>query len=167
MKYNGSHICLSASLSQDHSKMDADVISSFIVTMVTENQGVSVCQIIERIHSICGYTASYKKALKDKYWAIALTFGDWEKSCSLLPRWMAAVNHFNPRSYFEFVNNDYTMWSSNCNNFVMFHRLFWMFKPCIEAVDNVKPIIQWMVPFCMESIRAPCLLWCCRMVIGM
>ena len=141
-KYNGPHTCLSASLSQDHPKLDSDVISSFIVTMVTENPGVSVRQIIERIHSICGYTISYKKAWKGKHRAIAMAFGDWEKSYSLLPRWMAAVSQFNPGSYFEFVNKDSPVPSLDDNPTAMFHRLFWTFKPCIEALDHVKPIIQ-------------------------
>ena len=25
---------------------------------------------------------------------------------------------------------------------MIFHRLFWTFKPCIEVIGNVKPIIQ-------------------------
>ena len=51
-KYNGPHSCLAATLCQDHPKLDADVISSFIVTMVTENPGVTVAQVIERIRLI-------------------------------------------------------------------------------------------------------------------
>ena len=141
-KYNGPHTCLSASLSQDHPKLDSDVISSFIVTMVTENPSVSIRQVIERIHSICGYSVSYKKAWKGKQREIAMAFGDWETSYAMLPRWMGAVQQFNPGSYFEFVNKECAVSTSNDNPTAMFHRMFWTFKPCIEALDNVKPIIQ-------------------------
>ena len=60
----------------NHSKLDTDVILSFIVTMVTKNLRVSIRKIIERIHFICGYIAFYKKALKDKYQVITLAFRD-------------------------------------------------------------------------------------------
>ena len=58
---------------------------------------------------------SYKKAWKGKHQAIAMAFGDWENLYSLLPRWIATVSQFNPRSYFEFVNKDCLV-SSLSNN---------------------------------------------------
>ena len=141
-KYNGAHACLSATLSQDHPKLDSDVISSFIVTMVTENPGVSIRQIIERIHSICGYTVTYRKAWKGKHMAIAMAFGDWENSYSLLPRWMAVIQQFNPGSCFEFVNKERPGLTLTDNLTMMFYHLFWIFKPCIQALDHIKLIIQ-------------------------
>ena len=65
--YNGNDTCLLVLLSKDHQKLDTNVISSFIVTMVTKNPKVFIHQIIEKIHSIYGYTPSYKKAWKGKH----------------------------------------------------------------------------------------------------
>ncbi|XP_028806138.1 uncharacterized protein LOC114760991 [Neltuma alba] len=61
-KYGGPHTCLSTSLTQDHPKLDADVISSCIIAMVTDKPDVKVSQIIERMQSMFGYIVSYKKA---------------------------------------------------------------------------------------------------------
>ena len=44
--YHRPHICMSASLSQDYPKLDSNVISSFIMTMVSKNAGGSIRQVI-------------------------------------------------------------------------------------------------------------------------
>jgi len=51
-KYFGPHTCVSSSLTQDHLKLDSDVIASHIVSMVTEKPDVFITQIIERMRSI-------------------------------------------------------------------------------------------------------------------
>ena len=84
IKYNEAHTYLLALLSQDHPKLDTDVISSFIITMVTKNLRASIWKIIKRIHSIYGYMT--KKAWKGKHRSIAIMFREWENSYSLLPR---------------------------------------------------------------------------------
>ena len=42
---------MNASLTQDHPKLDADLISSCIVAMVADKPDVKVSQIIERMQS--------------------------------------------------------------------------------------------------------------------
>ena len=103
------------------SKLDLDVISMFIVTMVIENAGVSIRQIIKRIHLIYGYTVSSKKAWKGKHLAITMAFEDWKNSYSLLLRWMTVVQQFNPNSYFQFVNKECLRSSLNNNFIIMFY----------------------------------------------
>ncbi|XP_028753023.1 uncharacterized protein LOC114712639 [Neltuma alba] len=141
-KYGGPHVCLSTSLTQDHPKLDADVISSCIVAMVTDKPDVKVSQIIERMQSMFGYTVSYRKAWKAKQLAIAIAFGNWETSYSLLPRWLAVVQHFMPGSCIYFSNKQCSQVNTNGQLIEMFHRVFWTFKPCIDAFLYLKPIIQ-------------------------
>ncbi|XP_028764538.1 uncharacterized protein LOC114722628 [Neltuma alba] len=141
-KYGGPHICLSTSLTLDHPKLDADVISSCIVVMVTDKPDVKVSQIIERMQSIFGYTVSYRKAWKAKQLAVAIAFGNWEISYSLLPKWLAAVQHFMPGSCIHFSNKQCPEVSTNDQPVEMFHRVFWAFKPCIDAFPHLKPIVQ-------------------------
>ena len=55
---------------------------------------------------------------------------------------MAAVEQFSPGLCYEFLNQECPQSNLGEGNTVMFQRLFWTFKPCIDAMANVKPIIQ-------------------------
>ncbi|XP_028772068.1 uncharacterized protein LOC114729244 [Neltuma alba] len=110
--------------------------------MVTDKPDVKVSQIIERMQSMFGYIVSYKKAWNAKQLAIAVAFGNWEISYSLLLRWLAAVQHFMPGSYVQFSNKQCSQVNANGEPVEMFRRVFWAFKPCIDAFPHLKPIIQ-------------------------
>ncbi|KAF7810497.1 uncharacterized protein G2W53_037240 [Senna tora] len=84
----------------------------------------------------CG--VSYKKACKAKQKAIARVYGNWENSYRLLPRWLAAVSHFVPGTIvrYQYKEGDQSAQVAN------FKRVFWAFKPCIDALPYLKPIVQ-------------------------
>ncbi|KAF7832722.1 uncharacterized protein G2W53_015055 [Senna tora] len=84
------------------------------------------------------YTVSYKKAWKAKQKAIARVYGNWENSYRLLPRWLAAVSHFVPGTIVRYQYKDDDQSAQVAN----FKRVFWAFKPCIDALPYLKPIVQ-------------------------
>lgn len=55
-------MCITATLSQYHKKLDYDLIALRIVPMVSMKGIVSVEQIIYRVQETFGYKISYKKA---------------------------------------------------------------------------------------------------------
>lgn len=60
--YNGWHTCGSVALSQDHEKLDFDLIASRIIHLVSMKGNIFVAQIIERVHETFDYKVLYKKA---------------------------------------------------------------------------------------------------------
>ncbi|KAF7839281.1 serine/threonine-protein phosphatase 7 long form-like protein [Senna tora] len=84
------------------------------------------------------YTVSYKKAWKAKQKAIARVYGNWENSYRLLPRWLAAVSHFVLGTIvrYQYKEDDQSAQVAN------FKRVLWAFKPCIDALPYLKPIVQ-------------------------
>ncbi|KAF7839079.1 uncharacterized protein G2W53_007561 [Senna tora] len=90
------HKCFTMTLSQDHPKLDSDMIASFIISMVTLESDVYVASTIERMNTQFNFEVSYKKAWLAKHKAITTVFCNWESSYYKLPRWMAAIQHFLP-----------------------------------------------------------------------
>nr|KYP44001.1 hypothetical protein KK1_034523 [Cajanus cajan] len=111
-QWGGRHTCLNMSLSQDHAKLDSELIASFIQGMVNQDPAINISLIQERITSQTRFKISYRKAWMAKQKAIVNIFGDWEESYAYL------------RGYCQF------------------HRLFWTFKPCCDAFNFCKPLIQ-------------------------
>ncbi|KAF7827633.1 uncharacterized protein G2W53_018797 [Senna tora] len=140
-KYEGPHTCVSVG-SQDHMKLDSDIIASNIANIVNEKPDVSIPQIIQMMKDRFSYTVSYKKAWNAKQKAIAKEYDDWQGSYSQLPRWMAAVQFYLPGTVVEFVNKEYEKDGNRDSEKEFFHRVFWAFKPCIDAFHHSKPVVQ-------------------------
>ena len=47
----------------------------------------------------------YRKLWEAKQKAMALVYGDWDKSYDLLPKWLSAVQEFNPDFWMKFISN--------------------------------------------------------------
>lgn len=140
-QYGGPHTCVALSESGDHRKLDSGIIASSIESLVNEKPHVSIAEIIKTIKDRFSYTVSYKKAYNAKQKAIAKEYDDWESSYSHLPRWMAAVQFYLPGTIVEFMNKEYEGDNRN-NQKEFFHRVFWAFKPCIDALPYLKPVIS-------------------------
>ncbi|KAF7844642.1 serine/threonine-protein phosphatase 7 long form-like protein [Senna tora] len=136
------HKCVTMTLSQDHPKLDSDVIASFIISMVTLEPDVSVASIIERMNTQFQFEVSYKKAWLAKHKAITRVFGNWESSYSKLPRWMAAIQHFLPGTVVQFCYKPRPRGVPSDPNIRIFQRVFWAYKPCIDAFPHLKPMVQ-------------------------
>ncbi|KAF7813922.1 uncharacterized protein G2W53_034898 [Senna tora] len=137
-KYDGDHCCATPSVSQDHSKLDSDIIAGLIRGMVERSADVPMSQIIQRVKEEYQFTVSYRKAWLGKQKALAAVYGKWEDSYDTLRRWMRAVQDHLPGTIISFQHRPIP----DNDNDVQFHRLFWAFKPCIDAWPHLKPVIQ-------------------------
>ncbi|KAH1209747.1 hypothetical protein GmHk_15G044188 [Glycine max] len=68
-QWGGPHTCLNMTMTQDHEKLDSNLIATCVV---------------ERINSEFSYKVSYRKAWMAKQKAIAIEYGDWEESYAKL-----------------------------------------------------------------------------------
>ncbi|KAH1105604.1 hypothetical protein J1N35_009372 [Gossypium stocksii] len=100
-KYNGPRTCRVERISQDHTKLDSNVIRDFIVPLVKENLPISVLDLIVEIRTRYGYCVSYRKAWNGKQKAIAELYGDWDKSYNDLPNLLAAMQQICSGSCIE------------------------------------------------------------------
>ncbi|KAF7801958.1 uncharacterized protein G2W53_041069 [Senna tora] len=95
--------CVTMTLSQDHPKLDYDMIASFIISMVTLEPDISVASIIERINTQFNFEVSHKKAWLAKHKAITRVLD---------------------------------------TSIRIFQKVFWAYKPCIDAFAHLKPMVQ-------------------------
>ncbi|XP_057719389.1 uncharacterized protein LOC130933793 [Arachis stenosperma] len=95
-RYNGSHTCTRACISQDHSKLGSDTIAEAIKPLVEVDPSIKVKSVIAEVQSKFNYTVSYRKAWLAKQKAVESIFGGWEASYEALPIWFEAMCHKEP-----------------------------------------------------------------------
>jgi len=123
---------------KDHRKLDSDIIASHIVGLVSDHPKTSGPQIQQVMYSQFKYHVSYNKAWRAKYKALKIAFGDWESSYALLPIFLQAAFRAMPGTIYEFDVKPLPLDPTSAQ----FHRVFWAFRPCIDAFPHLKPIVQ-------------------------
>ncbi|KAH1227855.1 hypothetical protein GmHk_10G027985 [Glycine max] len=106
-QWGGPHTCLNMSMTQDHEKLDSDLIATCVVGMIREDPSIKVSLIQERINNEFFYKVSYKKAWMAKQKAIAIEYGDWEESYAKLSSWLKHMQNHSPGSYFQILHGDF------------------------------------------------------------
>ncbi|KAL5194065.1 hypothetical protein HKD37_20G056197 [Glycine soja] len=139
-QWGGPHKCLNMTMTQDHEKLDSDLIATCVVgtlnchlnfvilltCMIREDPSIKISLIQERINSQLAYKVSYKKAWLAKQKVIAIEYGDWDESYAKLSSWLTHMQNHSPGS----------------REHRQFHRVFWTFGQCKKAFKYCKPIIQ-------------------------
>ncbi|KAH1193327.1 hypothetical protein GmHk_19G054396 [Glycine max] len=141
-QWGGPHTCLNMTMTQDHEKLDSDLIATCIVGMLREDPSIKISLIQERINSQFAYKVSYKKARLVKQKAIAIEYGDWDESYAKLSSWLTHMQNHSPGSYFQILHDDFIVGNTVSREHRQFHRVFWTFGQCKEAFKYCKPIIQ-------------------------
>ncbi|KAL5153972.1 Alpha/beta hydrolase domain-containing protein 17A [Glycine soja] len=141
-QWGGPHTCLKMTMTQDHEKLDSDLIATCVVGMIREDPSIKVSLIQERINSEFSYKVSYKKAWLAKQKAIALEYGDWEESYAKLSSWLTHMQNHSPGSYFQILHEDFIVGNTVSREHRQFHRVFLTFGQCKETFKFCKPIIQ-------------------------
>ncbi|KAH1220998.1 hypothetical protein GmHk_12G034504 [Glycine max] len=126
-QWGGPHTCLNMTMTQDHEKLDSDLIAT---------------RVVERINSQFAYKVLYKKAWLAKQKAIAIEYGDWDESYAKLSSWLTHMQNHSPGSYFQILHDDFIVGNTVSHEHRQFHRVFWTFGQCKEAFKYCKPIIQ-------------------------
>ncbi|KAL5122983.1 hypothetical protein HKD37_02G003668 [Glycine soja] len=141
-QWGGPHTCLNMTMTQDHEKLDSNLIATCVVGMIREDPSIKISLIQERIDIEFSYKVSYKKAWMEKQKAIAIEYGDWEESYAKLSSWLTHMQNHSPGSYFQILHDDFIVGNRVSRKHRQFHRVFWTFGQCKEAFKYCKPIIQ-------------------------
>nr|XP_004515453.1 uncharacterized protein LOC101505981 [Cicer arietinum] len=141
-KLNVSHTCTNSALSQDHAKLNSNIICQSIMQVVKVDPSIKVKVIVAQIRVLHNYTFSYKKAWMGKNKVIEQIYGNWEESYNQLPQRLLVMKTFAPGTKIEMETNPAYHENSLINGIRIFHRLFWAFVPCISAFKFCKPIVQ-------------------------
>ncbi|RYR59575.1 hypothetical protein Ahy_A05g025472 [Arachis hypogaea] len=141
-RYNGSHTCTRATISQDHSKLDSNTVAEAIKPLVEVDPSIRVKSVIAEVQSKFNYTISYRKAWLAKQKAVESIFGGWEASYEALPIWFEAMCHKEPSAVVHFQIMPAYQGDDVVPNIRVLHRVFWSYYPCIRAFRHCKPIVQ-------------------------
>ncbi|XP_057740446.1 uncharacterized protein LOC130957614 [Arachis stenosperma] len=141
-RYNGSHTCTRATISQDHSKLDSLTIAEAIKPLVEADPSLKVKSVIAEVQSKFNYTISYRKAWLAKQRAVEKIFGGWEASYEALPIWFEAMCHREPSAVVHFETMPAYQGDELVGDIRVLHRVFWSYYPCIRAFRHCKPVVQ-------------------------
>ncbi|KAI3523117.1 hypothetical protein L1887_01174 [Cichorium endivia] len=134
-KYTGPHTCLHNNISQDHPNLDGSLIAHETKHLIKEQPSISIPALRAEIVDKLGYIPSYKKVWSGKQKAIEQVFGNWEESYAALPKFLGALQKFNPGTIVE--------WCLSTNvEPVEFRRVFWAFDPSIKGFEHCRPVIS-------------------------
>ncbi|XP_025678736.1 uncharacterized protein [Arachis hypogaea] len=141
-RYNGSHTCSRTTISQDHAKINSDMIVEVIKPLVEVDPSLKVKSVIVKVQLKFNYTISYRKAWLAKQKAIANIFGGWEASYEALPSWFQAMVQKDPSVAVEIETAPAYQGDEVAQDIRIMTRVFWSFYPCIRAFRSCKPIVQ-------------------------
>nr|XP_025675381.1 uncharacterized protein LOC112775733 [Arachis hypogaea] len=140
-KYNGSHTCTRATISQDHLKLDSNTVAEAIKPLVEVDSSIRVKSVIAEVQAKFNYTISYRKAWLAKQKAVESIFGGWEASYEALPIWFEAMCHKEPSAVVHFETMPVYQGNDLVPNIRVLHRVFWSYYTCIRAFRHCKPIV--------------------------
>ncbi|XP_050876622.1 uncharacterized protein LOC127080336 [Lathyrus oleraceus] len=112
-KLGGPHTCTTTSMSQDHRKLNSEMISKSIMKLVNHDASLKVKVIIAHVAEKYRYIISYKKT--------------WIAKCTIIELQTLPVISYD---------------GSQLGDKRIFRRLFWAFRPCIRGFAYCKPIVQ-------------------------
>ncbi|XP_016173718.2 uncharacterized protein LOC107616250 [Arachis ipaensis] len=141
-RYNGSHTCTRATISQDHAKLDSNTVAEAIKPLVEVDPSIRVKSVIAEVQAKFNYTISYRKAWLTKQKAVESIFGGWKASYEALPIWFEAMCHKEPSAVVHFETMPAYQGDDLVPNIRVLHRVFWSYYPCIRAFRHCKPIVQ-------------------------
>ncbi|KAL5194447.1 hypothetical protein HKD37_20G056530 [Glycine soja] len=120
-QWGGPHTCLNMTMTQDHEKLDSDLIVTCVVGMIREDPSIKKILIQERINSEFAYK---------------------DESYAKLSSWLTHMQNHSPGSYFQVLHDDFIVGNTVSREHRQFHRVFWTFGQCKEVFKYCKPIIQ-------------------------
>ncbi|XP_070035669.1 uncharacterized protein [Nicotiana tomentosiformis] len=123
--------------SGNHFNLNADLISLVLIPHIKASIRYKIKECIISIHQECGCTITKRKAFLGCKGAFEIIYGNWDKSFASLPRYMTALQHFNPETVVE--------WKLERNPGIqehIFKYVFWAFKPAIDGFLHCRPVIS-------------------------
>ena len=100
--------------------MNLGISQSRISTPSQEVKQLTIPTFIAFVRQEFRYTITYRKAWLAKQWALEHAYGNWEESYNILHKYLQTIPALDESN-------------QPIPNKVIFHRLFWSFKACIDV----------------------------------
>ncbi|XP_070005848.1 uncharacterized protein [Nicotiana sylvestris] len=117
--------------------LDVDLFSLVLIPHIEASIRYKIKEYITSIHQQYGCTITKSKAYIGCKRAFEIVYGDWDKSFTSLPVYMAALQHFNPGTVVEWKLE----WSAGIPKNI-FRYVFWAFKPAINGFVHCHLVIS-------------------------
>ncbi|KAL0431483.1 UNVERIFIED_CONTAM: hypothetical protein Sradi_0774300 [Sesamum radiatum] len=118
--------------------VDINVIAEeFARGQVKCNPTFAIKHVIQAVKDHTGYDIPYQKTWYSLKMAREIVYGTWESSVQKLPKYMGAVQKYNPGTIVEWKHKALHPTGAYVIGYV-----FWAFKPCIEGFKFCRNIIS-------------------------
>ncbi|XP_025692843.2 uncharacterized protein [Arachis hypogaea] len=128
-RYNGSHTCTRATITQDHLKLDSNTIVKAIKALVEVDPSIKVKSMIAEVQLKFNYTISYRKTWLAKQKAVESIFRGWEVSYEALPIWFETMCHKEPSVVVHFETMPVYQGDDLVPDIRVLNRVFWSYYP--------------------------------------
>ncbi|XP_070011397.1 uncharacterized protein [Nicotiana sylvestris] len=108
--------------------LDIDLISLVLIPHIEASIRYTIKEFITSVYQEYGHTIMKRKAFLGRKRAFEIVYGNWDKSFASLPKYMAALQHFNPGTVIEWKIEQ----SLGTPEYI-FNYVFWAFKPVIDG----------------------------------
>ncbi|XP_015954252.1 uncharacterized protein LOC107478630 [Arachis duranensis] len=141
-RYNGSHTCTRATISQDHSKLDSNTIAEAIKPLVEADPSIMVKSIIAEVQSKFNYTVSYRKAWLAKQKSVKkyLQVGKHRTKLCLYGLRPCVIRSHQQLSILRLCLPIKAMTWLRISGYCI--ESFGVITPCIRAFRHCKPVVQ-------------------------
>ncbi|KAK5772387.1 hypothetical protein PVK06_048675 [Gossypium arboreum] len=129
-------------VSQDHPKMDSDMLASLILPTMKADPKTSVSVLIANISSQLRYTPSYCKVWIAKQKALEKMHGKWDASYNEVWQWYQVLERYVSSCITDLETTPAYYNDRLLRGCQVFKRLFWSFKQCWDAFLYCKPLVQ-------------------------
>ncbi|XP_070043231.1 uncharacterized protein [Nicotiana tomentosiformis] len=137
VKYISTHNCEMDTFKGNHSNLDVDLISLVLIPHIEVSIRYTIKECIIFVHQEYGCTITKIKAFLGCKRAFEIVYGNWDKSFAALPKYMAALQHFNPGTVVEWKVER----SPGIREYI-FKYVFLAFKPAIDDFLHCRPVIS-------------------------
>jgi len=118
------------------------MIAQKIHEIIQADPSTLVSTIIMHMKSSLGYTITYKKAWLGKQLAIENVYGNWEESYQKLAALLNAMQLYVPGFIWKIKTQPAYEGNQLDADHIIFKRVFWTFKPCIDDFKFFKSVVQ-------------------------
>lgn len=143
------HSCMLSSVLCRHHNITSTFIANLMYGEIVEKKDMEAKHIMVAIEKKFKYKISYGKAWRAKQKAMERRFGSFEVAYDNLPRMLEVLQERNPGTYIAVKD----MPSKNPRGFLVMHRAFVAFGPCIEAFRHMLPVISVDGTFLTEKYK--------------
>ncbi|KAK4391083.1 hypothetical protein Sango_2171600 [Sesamum angolense] len=113
------------------------MIATHLLGMVRQDPAYDIKYVQQNVKDRFGFDISYHKAWHALKAAREEVYGTWESSVRKLPKYMAALQKWNPGTVVEWLHLDTDRPRRKMLNYV-----FWAFRPCIEGFRYCRNLIS-------------------------